>query len=83
MNSQDHEQLRAAHYGASPLDDRTLFLCDLVEGAEVMMDLGLALSLRQRLDRGRGAGAAAHFLEEPRDTSTVLGLAVPTRHDGV
>lgn len=75
-------EVRAAHGGQSPLSEQMLFLCDLVEGAELTKDLGLKSSWRQRLERARGVGAVESLPEDLRDTSTALGFSVPTRHDG-
>lgn len=74
-------ELRAVYDEQSPLDEHLLFLCDLVDGAELRKDLGLKLSWRRR-DRARSAGAVASFPEDLRDTSTLLGAAVPSKADG-
>ncbi|MET1072586.1 MAG: GPP34 family phosphoprotein, partial [Umezawaea sp.] len=73
--------LRAVHNGGQAFDERTLLLSDLVEGVELVKDLGLAQSWRRRLDRARGVGAVEDVPEDLRDTSTVLGAAVPSRQD--
>ncbi|WNV85871.1 GPP34 family phosphoprotein [Umezawaea sp. Da 62-37] len=69
--------LRAAHDGGQVFDERALLLSDLVEGVELVDDLGLTPSWRGRVDRAREVGAA----EGLRDTGTVLGAAVPSRRD--
>ncbi|KAF4408501.1 hypothetical protein CRI70_19720 [Streptomyces sp. Ru87] len=66
-------------YAGNPLDEHLLFLCDLVEGADLGGDLGVTLRWRQRMDRARGIGAVESVPEDLRDTSTVLGFMVPSR----
>ncbi|WP_326689016.1 MULTISPECIES: GPP34 family phosphoprotein [unclassified Streptomyces] len=72
-------EARAACGEESRVDAHMLFLCDLMETVGLNRELGIRLSVRQRLDRGRGAGAAASLPEDLRDTSTALAAAVPSR----
>jgi len=72
-------EVSAAHTGRIPLDEHLLFLCDLLEAAELTKDFGLRLTRRQRLDRGRGIGSAGSLPEALRDTSTVLAFSLPKR----
>jgi hypothetical protein len=71
--------VRAASSGQSPLDEHMLFLSDLVGIAGLHKDLGFELSLRHRLDRGRGGGAVESLPEDLRDTSAVLASSVPKK----
>lgn len=72
--------VRAAGGEHGRLDAHMLFLCDLVEAVGLSRQLGFELSLRNRLDRARGVGAASLLSEELRDTSTAVTSLVPT-HD--
>lgn len=65
------------------MDERMLFLSDLVEKAELNEDFGAAWSMRRRLDRGRGSGALAVLPEEVRDTSAALSSSIFSRRSGV
>lgn len=65
------------------MDERMLFLSDLVEKAELNEDFWAAWSMRRRLDRGRGTGALAVLPEEMRDTSTALSSSIFSRRSGV
>lgn len=71
---------RAAYAGRTP-DEHMLFLCDLLAGAELTNDLGLAMSLREGFARMRGSGAVASFPEDLRGTSAALRMSVPSRLD--
>ncbi len=73
--------IRTVHDEDRAFDERALLLSDLLDGVELVKDLGLALTWRERLDRARGAGSVADVPEDLRDTSTVLGAAVPSRQD--
>ncbi|WP_157244941.1 GPP34 family phosphoprotein [Nonomuraea typhae] len=75
-------QLRDVYEERRPLDEHMLFLSDLVDGAELRGDLHLRLTWRQRRERARGVGAVEALPEELRDTSTVLGAAIPSANDG-
>ncbi|MEU1729814.1 GPP34 family phosphoprotein [Streptosporangium sp. NPDC020145] len=75
-------RLRAVYDQRAPLDERLLFLSDLVDGAGLAGELGLRLSWQQRKDRARGVGAVLAFPEDLRDTSTVLGGAIPSPRSG-
>jgi hypothetical protein len=72
-------QMRAVGSGQSRLDERALFLSDLVESSELYKDLGVTLKTRYRLDRASGTGTVASVPEDLRDTSMVLALWVPER----
>ncbi|MFG2025924.1 GPP34 family phosphoprotein [Streptomyces sp. NPDC048825] len=72
-------EVRAAGSEHRRLDEHMLFLCDLVEAVGLSKDLGAPMSLRRRLDRGRGVGAVESVPEELRDTSSALAALVPTR----
>ncbi|MEU8397943.1 GPP34 family phosphoprotein [Nonomuraea sp. NPDC048892] len=75
-------RLRAATEERVPMDGHLLLLSDLVEEAGLNGELGLTMTMRQRLDRARGIGAVAALPEEVRDTSAVLSMSVPSRsHD--
>lgn len=65
-----------------PMDEHMLLLLELVGSARLNQDLGLTLSMRQRLDRARGIGAVAALPEDMRDTSTVLSMSIPSRNRG-
>lgn len=62
-----------------PLDEHMLFLCGLLDGADLTKDFGLTMTRPQRLERARGIGAAGALPEALRDTSTVLGFSLPGR----
>nr|WSY52691.1 GPP34 family phosphoprotein [Streptomyces sp. NBC_00886] len=71
--------VRAVRAEQVPLDEHMLFLCDLLDGADLTEDFGLTLTRPQRLERARGIGAAGALPEALRDTSTVLGFSLPGR----
>ncbi|WP_329255537.1 GPP34 family phosphoprotein [Streptomyces sp. NBC_01478] len=71
--------VRAVRAEQVPLDEHMLFLCDLLDGADLAKDFGLTLTRPQRLERARGIGAAGALPETLRDTSTVLGFSLPAR----
>ena len=71
--------VRAVRAEQVPLDEHMLFLCDLLDGADLTKDFGLTLTRPQRLERARGIGAARALPEALRDTSTVLGFSLPGR----
>lgn len=73
-------EVRATAAGRGQLDAHALFLMDLVESVGLYKPLGISRSLRQRLDRGRSAGAAEFVPEELRDSSSALISVVPS-HD--
>jgi hypothetical protein len=72
-------EVRAACSGQSRLDERVLFLSDLVGSSELYKDLGVTLEMRHRLDSSRGTGMVASVPEDLRDTSAVLAFSVPKR----
>jgi hypothetical protein len=72
-------EMRAVGSGQSRLDERALFLSDLVGSSELYKDLGVTLKMPHRLDRARGTGTVAYVPEDLRDTSAVLALYVPER----
>lgn len=74
--------VRAVRAEQVPLDEHMLFLCDLLDGADLTKDFGLTLTRPQRLERARGTGAAGALPEALRDTSTVLGFSLPGREGG-
>lgn len=76
-------EVRAVINGRSRIDEHMMFLCDLVETVRLSRDLGAEMSLRQRLDRARGVGAAEPLPEELRDTSSALIALVPTQDSDV
>lgn len=65
----------------APMDEHALLLLDLVDNVDMGEPLGLELSRRQRLDRGRGIGPAAAVGEEMRETSAVVCWEIPNRSD--
>jgi len=71
--------VRAVRAEQVPLDEHMLFLCDLLDGADLTKDFGLTMTRPQRLERARGIGAAGALPEALRDTSTVLGFSLPAR----
>lgn len=73
------DRLQAVTSGKAPMDEHTLFLLDLVGEAGLNDQLGLTLSIRQRLDYARGVGAVAAVPEDMRDTSTLLSGSIFTR----
>lgn len=75
------DRLRAVSGGRAPMDEHALLLLDLLDGAGMWKHLGLRLSTRQRLDRGRGTGPTAELSEEIRETSAVICWEVPSRTD--
>jgi hypothetical protein len=72
-------EMRAAGSGQSQLDERALFLSDLLGSSELYKDLGVTLKMRYMLDRGRAAGTVVAVPEDLRDTSSVLAWSVPKR----
>lgn len=70
--------LQAVNSERAAMDEHTLLLLDLLDGAGLEEHLGLTLSMRRRLDRARGTGAVAAIPEHMRDTSTVLSIRMPT-----
>ncbi|MFC9940164.1 GOLPH3/VPS74 family protein [Nocardiopsis alba] len=64
--------LQAIAEERASMDERMLFLFDLVTGARLGEHLGVTLKTRQRFDRARGIGAVAGLSEDMRDASTVL-----------
>ncbi|MEV0702898.1 GPP34 family phosphoprotein [Saccharopolyspora sp. NPDC050389] len=61
--------------GQDRYDEHMLLLCGLAQAAD--LELGNRLTMRQRLDQGRGIGAVASVPEELRDTSVALDSTVP------
>ena len=71
-------EVRAARGGQSRIDGRMLFLRDIVESVGLGRELGARMSVRDGLDRARGAGAVELLPEHLRDTSAALAALVPT-----
>lgn len=75
-------EIHAAYGGHRPLDERLLFLCDLMGGAGLGPALGLTMDRRLRMEWARGIGRVAAFPEDLRDTSTLLGALIRGRDPG-
>jgi len=58
------------------MDERMLFLSDLVEGAGLSQNLGVSLTIFQRINRTRGVGMAAAVPEYLRTSSTMLSVSI-------
>lgn len=76
-------EIRAAGDERRRIGEHTMFLCDLVETVGLSRELGASMSMRWKLDRGRGAGAVEFVPEDLRDTSSVLAALVPTSDNDV
>lgn len=58
------------------IDERTLFLSDLADGAGLSQEFGAALTIFQRINRARGTGAVAAVPEYLRVTSMILSGSI-------
>jgi hypothetical protein len=76
-------EIRAANGEHSRIDERMLFLRDIVETVGLGKELGAPMSTRAKLDRARGAGAVEFLPEDLRDTSAALVVPVPRRDNEV
>lgn len=74
-------RLQAVNSEQVPMDEHALLLMDLADGVGMWDRLGLRLSTRQRLDRGRGIGPTAALSEEIRETSAVICWEIPKGSD--
>ena len=73
-------EVRAAGGEQSRIDEHLLFLCDLVEAVGLSKELGVPMSVRRRMDRGRGVGAVESVPEDLRDTSSALAALGHAAH---
>lgn len=76
-------EIRAALGEHSRVDGHMLFLRDIVETVGLGRELGVPMSVRDRLNRARGAGGMEFLPEDLRDTSAALIVQVPTRDNEV
>ncbi|HEX5494671.1 MAG TPA: GPP34 family phosphoprotein [Mycobacteriales bacterium] len=67
-------RLQAVSSELVPTDEHMRLLLDLVEGAYLYRNLGLTLTLRQRIDRARRTGAVAALPEDLMDSSSALSV---------
>lgn len=74
-------EMHAAASEQTRIDARMLFLLELVQAARLSRELGVALSMGQRLDRSRGTGVVEAVPEDLRDASAALAGAMPKRDD--
>lgn len=73
------DRLQAVNSEKVPMDERSLLLLDLVGDVGLEDELGLTLTIRQRLDHARGIGRVAAIPEDMRDTSTLLSGTIFAR----
>ncbi|MBC3993741.1 GPP34 family phosphoprotein [Streptomyces sp. AC563] len=71
--------VRAAYDGRGPLDAHLLFLCQLVESAQLKRDFGLTRWRHQHIDSSRVP--APRLPEDLRDTFNALRTHVPSREE--